>query len=279
MRSNQRNKPDFATLAGAALGGASLIGGLLLEGGSIRDIAQFTAALIVVGGTLGAVLISTPVRILSSALRSCCQVFVETPDKCRQTLDQILHFSFLARKSGTTSLESEMLMLRDPFLRKALGLAVDLVPILEIRGMMEIELDQEEDRLLADARVFETAGGYAPTIGIIGAVLGLIQVMKHLENIDEVGRGIAVSFVATIYGVALANLILLPIAAKLRARACCIVKSRELALEGVICIVEALNPQMLRMKLEPYIGKAAAEPREGRTPQPAPHRSPELSVG
>jgi chemotaxis protein MotA len=279
MKPNQRKKPDFATMAGATLGAASIIGGLLLEGGSIRDIAQLTAALIVVGGTAGAVLISTPFRTIASAFRSCGKVFVDVPDRCRETLDQILRFSLQARKAGVASLESEAFLLPDPFLRKALGLAVDLVPVPEIRGMMEIELDQEEDRLLTDAKVFETAGGYAPTVGIIGAVLGLIQVMKHLENIDEVGRGIAVSFVATVYGVALANLILLPIAAKLRAQACCIVKSRELALEGVICIVEAVNPLLLRLKMEPYLGNAAVKPREIREPRPAAQRNPELSVG
>jgi len=148
------------------------------------------------------------------------------------------------------------------------SLAADNTPLAEIRSMMELELAAEENRLHAEAKVFETAGGYAPTIGIIGAVLGLIQVMKHLENIDEVGRGIAVSFVATVYGVALANLVFLPAAAKLRARAVRIVDSRECALEGVAGIVEAVNTSLLRLKLEAYSPKVNPARRLTQAPQP-----------
>jgi chemotaxis protein MotA len=141
----------------------------------------------------------------------------------------------------------------DPFLRKALNLAVDGCDLQEIRKMMELEIDLAEERAEAEAKVFETAGGYAPTIGIIGAVLGLIQVMKKLADTEQVGHGIAVAFVATVYGVAFANIFFLPIAQKIRARARTERASKELMLEGVCGIVEGLNPKLIRSNLEAFL--------------------------
>ncbi len=273
MISAQRVNPDFATLAGAIVAAASVLGGLLLEGGSIRDIAQVTAAVMVVGGTLGAVMISTPLQTLLGAARSLQLLFFDRAAPLEDTLEAIVRLSSKAKKTGVSSLERDASDLEDEFLKKALNLAVDNTPVLEIRSIMEIDLDLEECRLDREAKVFETAGGYAPTVGIIGAVLGLIQVMKHLENIDEVGRGIAVSFVATVYGVALANLILLPTAAKLRARTAKVVQWRELALEGVAGIAEATNTSLLRQKLEPYLSKAQPVRRVMPAPQPRPEPS------
>jgi len=134
----------------------------------------------------------------------------------------------------------------------------------DIRKMMELEVVVEEHRGEDEAKVFEAAGGYAPTVGIIGAVLGLIQVMKHLENIDEVGRGIAVAFVATVYGVGSANLFLLPAANKLRSRVQRATQIRELMLEGVISIVEGLNPKLIRTKLEAYAREADQQQQPAR---------------
>ena len=261
MTLTQRGNPDFATLVGVLVAIGSIIGGLLFEGGSIRDIAQMTAALMVVGGTLGAVLISTPSSTLIGAARSLKLLFFENPATLNQVLDDLVRLSVKARKTGLASLEPEALSAEDPFMRKALNLAVDNTPPETIRAMMEVELDLEELRLDAESKVFEAAGGYAPTVGIIGAVLGLIQVMKHLENIDEVGRGIAVSFVATVYGVALANLILLPVAAKLRARCAQLMIARELTMEGVLGLAEAMNTTLLRLKLEPYVAAPQPDPR------------------
>lgn len=130
---------------------------------------------------------------------------------------------------------------------------------------MELEIAIEERRAESAARVYETAGGYSPTIGIIGAVMGLIQVMKQLDNLEEVGHGIAVAFVATIYGVGLANLLLLPAAGKIRARAGELAQYRELVLDGVTAIVEGLNPKLIRMKLEAYLDNAAPG-RAGASP-------------
>src|SRR5664279_758943 len=148
----------------------------------------------------------------------------------------------------------------NPLLRKGLLLAVDGVDTMEIRRQMELEVRVGEDRAEEDARVFEAAGGYAPTIGIIGAVLGLIQVMKHLDAVSEIGKGIAVAFVATVYGVASANLLLLPAAAKLRFRARREIQTQELIVEGVLAIAEGLNPYLIRMRLETFLEEKALAP-------------------
>jgi chemotaxis protein MotA len=246
-------KPDYATFAGLALALAGILGGLVIEKGQIGDLSQITAMLIVLGGTTGAVLISTPGASLMRSLRRSRLVFFEMPDDDGTLLERILHFAVLARHGGIVSIEAQVKKIEERFLREALMLAVDGVDTKEIRRILELELQQEEGRAAADAHVFELAGGYAPTIGIIGAVLGLIQVMKHLENIGEVGRGIAVAFVATVYGVGSANLLLLPAAAKIRSRSDRQMQRCELIMEGVLAIAEGLNPHLIRMKLENYM--------------------------
>ena len=246
-------RPDLATLSGLVLAFGGILGGLIMEGGKIRDVSQITAAFIVLGGTLGAVLISTPVPILMGAARRIGHVFADASDPPDGVIEQLIGFATAARRNGLVALEDEALKVEDPFLRKALNLAVDGTDLQEIRGMMQLDIEVSENRAFAEARVFECAGGYSPTIGIIGAVMGLIQVMKNLANINEVGHGIAVAFVATVYGVGLANLLLLPVATKIKARVESETLLRELKLEGVVAIVEGLNPKLLRDKLEAYL--------------------------
>jgi len=164
------------------------------------------------------------------------------------------------RRLGIASLEEEAQKADDPFLRKALGIAADGVDSRELRRIMELEIEIEQRRFEADSAVFEAGGGYSPTIGIIGAVLGLIQVMKHLEHLEEVGRGIAVAFVATVYGVALANILLLPIAAKIQARAKIVEEQRELILAGVLAIAAGTNPRLIQLQLDAYRHGARPEP-------------------
>src|SRR5882672_9599147 len=212
-------KLDFATFAGLVIGIGGIVGGLILEGGSVREIAAPTALLIVLGGTLGAVLVTTPLGVLRGGLRSMASVFYEKSQDPDSLIDILVDYSSKARRNGIVSLEGVADQAPDPFLRKALNLAVDGTDLQELRNMMELEIGVAEHHAEAEAKIFESAGGYAPTIGIIGAVLGLIQVMKNLANIEEVGRGIAVAFVATIYGVAIANIVFLPAANKLKARA------------------------------------------------------------
>jgi len=257
---------DLASIGGLALAFSGILGGLLIEGGKVKDIVQFTAALIVLGGTTGAVLVSTPLHVLRGALRRLAGIFLDSSPDYLAATDDVIGYATKARKNGLVSLEREAEQIEDPFLRKALNLAVDGTDLQDIRKMLELEIQVEELIAEAEAKVFEAAGGFAPTVGIIGAVLGLIQVMKNLANIDEVGRGIAVSFVATVYGVGTANLFFLPAASKIKARAHAELQRKELILEGVSSIVEGLNPKLIRAKLEAFsIGtETGKQPKSAR---------------
>lgn len=267
--SSRKLRLDFATPLGIAVGLLGIIGGLIAEKGEIADIAQATAALIVLGGTLGAVLVTTPLgQFLAASRRFLDLLLVRTPS-ARATIETIVEFAAKARRQGIISLESDADNVTDPFFRKAMSLAVDGTPLQDLRRQMELEIAIHERRAEGEAKVYETAGGYAPTIGIIGAVMGLIQVMKQLDNLEEVGHGIAVAFVATIYGVGLANLVLLPAASKLRARAEEMTLHRELVLDGVSSIVEGLNPKLIRLKLEAYLDDSQRSP----SPPPTTSRS------
>jgi chemotaxis protein MotA len=261
-------KPDLATLGGIALAFTGLIGGLLLEKGSIMDVAQFTAAMIVFGGTFGAVLVTTPLPVFLSAMKGLKSVFFEKASSTAATTQAIIQYATKARKNGIVSLETEAAAIADPFLRKALNLAVDGTDLQELRKMMEIDIALSENAAEAEAKVWEAAGGYSPTIGIIGAVMGLIQVMKHLEDIKEVGHGIAVAFVATVYGVASANIFFLPVASKLRTRMHDASLLKDMTLEGVIGIVEGLNPTLIRLKLGSY-EQSPEEPKTSKAPKEA----------
>lgn len=246
------SRPDIATLSGLILAIGGIVGGLLMEGGKLKDISQITAALIVLGGTCGAVMVSTPMNTLFGAARRLVQVIVDKTDPPDAVIEELIGFAAAARRNGIVSLENDALQVQDPFLRKALNMAVDGTDLQEIRSMMHLEIELSETRSMAEAKVFESAGGYSPTIGIIGAVMGLIQVMKNLANIEEVGHGIAVAFVATVYGVGLANIVLLPAATKIKARIENETALKELMLEGVVGIVEGLNPKLIRVKLDAY---------------------------
>lgn len=244
---------DFATFCGLVLSLAAITGGLLLEGGSLHDIAQYTAAIIVLGGTVGAVILQTPLSTLKRAVRRLRNVFIEPQLNPIHLIDEIVIFAVKARRNKLLSLEDDAAEASEPFLRKGLMMAVDGCKIPDIRKVLELEIAVEEERAETDARVFESAGGYAPTIGIIGAVLGLIQVMKNLADTDQVGHGIATAFVATVYGVGIANLIFLPLANKIKARTAAEMERRELMLEGISAIVEGINPKLIRSRLEAFL--------------------------
>jgi len=237
----------------------------MFEGGKISDIVQVSAAIIVLGGTLGAVMVTSPLSSLLSAIGGLKAVFFEEKLDPAAAVDEIIAYATKARKSSIVSLEEDLEKAGDAFLKKSLSLAVDGTDLQELRKMMELEIAQSEHHRESAAKVFESAGGYAPTIGIIGAVLGLIQVMKHLENIEEVGKGIAVAFVATVYGVAVSNLIFLPAAAKLKARMRQDAQDQELLLEGVCSIVEGMNPKLIRVKLEAFLQHAGKSKKKAET--------------
>jgi chemotaxis protein MotA len=212
--------------------------------------------MIVFGGTLGAVLIQYPLPVALSAFRRLAQVFVEPAQNAQSTIELLVKYANQARRDGIISLDKELATIGDPFLRRALMLAVDGTDPQELRKTMELELDNKEEQEEKIPHLFESAGGFSPTIGIIGAVLGLIQVMQHLDKIDEVGRGIAVAFVATLYGVGAANLILLPAAGKLKIRIRDEQIIREMMLEGVVSILEGMNPRMVEEKLLGFLTEA-----------------------
>jgi chemotaxis protein MotA len=247
---------DKASLSGITLAVGGILAGLLLEGGNLGQILQPTAAMIVFGGTLGAVMLQFPLAIILLAFRQLGSVFV-TPRRDQQaTIRQLVQYAQKARREGIVSLDAELANIEDPFLKRSLMLAVDGTEPQELRKMMELELDNQAEYEEQVPQVFESAGGFAPTVGILGAVLGLIQVMQHLDKIDEVGKGIAVAFVATIYGVGSANLLYLPIAGKMKLRVREEQIMREMKLEGVASILEGMNPRMLETKLLGFLVEA-----------------------
>jgi len=244
---------DIASVGGILLAIVGILGGMMIEGGSIAQITQPTAMMIVLGGTVGAVMLQFPLNIFRSALRQSMRVFFSEGLDGEAIVFQLVGFAVKARRSGIVSLDHDLDTVEDPFLKQALMLAVDGTEPSEVRQIMQFELDNKaefEDKI---PQVFESAGGVSPTVGILGAVLGLIQVMQHLQDIEAVGRGIAVAFVSTIYGVALANLVCLPIAGKLKIRHREEQLVNEMMLEGVISILEGMNPRMIETKLRTFL--------------------------
>ncbi len=253
---------DKASVGGVLLAMAGIVAGLLIEGGNLGQVLQPTAALIVFGGTLGAVLLQFPLTTVAAAFRSLAHIFAEPRKHDAQLIRQLVAFANKARRNGLVSLDADLQSIQDPFLKRTLMLAVDGTEPADLRKIMHVSLEsttEDEERLPA---VFESAGGFSPTIGILGAVLGLIQVMQHLDNINEVGRGIAVAFVATIYGVGIANLFFLPFAGKMRIRIRNGHRRREMMLEGVISILEGINPRMLEIILAGFLDDSTREKTE-----------------
>lgn len=244
---------DKSSIGGVLLAVAGIMAGLLLEGGNLGQILQPTAALIVLGGTMGAVLLQFPLNTVIAAFRSLGHVFGAPSRQNDELIALLLSFANKARRNGVVSLDADMETVHDPFLKRALMLAVDGTEPSELRKIMQVSMDSTTEREEQLPMVFESAGGFSPTIGIVGAVLGLIQVMHHLDNMQEVGRGIAVAFVATIYGVGIANLFFLPFAGKMRIRIRDGQRHREMMLEGVISIIEGMNPRMLEVKLAGFL--------------------------
>ena len=260
---------DKSTVGGivVALSGIGL--GLLLDGGRLAQVLQPSAALIVLGGTIGAVLIQFPLRIVLQAIGQLKDVFFDAAPEPDSLVENLLRYAFKARREGLLSLDAELAKIQDPFLQESLMLAIDGVSAADLRKMMELQIDYRGEKEERIPKVFEAAAGYSPTIGIIGAVLGLIQVMQHLQDIDAVGKGIAVAFVATIYGVGAANLLFLPAAGKLRIRLRERQVIQEMTLDAVLSIIEGVNPRALELQLVSYLpsrpqrnlAKVAAAPK------------------
>jgi chemotaxis protein MotA len=264
-RPPRRWRVDWTTLVGVPLALGLVLAGQALEGGSVASIVQVTAALIVFGGTAGAVLVSFPVAEIRRAWRALGDVVRDTPPKTDATIAEVGRLATQARRQGLMSLE-QAIETADPFLRKFLAHAVDGAKPQVLRDMMELEIVRQEEYDEAPARVYEAAGGYLPTLGILGAVLGLIQTMQHLDDPSHIGGGIAIAFVATVYGVGAANLVFLPFATKLKVKARRTALHRELMMEGVLAIQEGLNPKLIDEKLRSFVvrGDAVAAPPGAR---------------
>ena len=244
---------DKISLAGFALGIVAIIGGQILEGGHVGSLVQPTALLIVLGGTLGAVLLQSPAHVFKRGMKMVRWVWVPPVIEQKRLIEQILNWSQLSRREGLLALENYIPALKDEFTRKGLQLLVDGADPERIRELLEVEIGTFEDEWRQSAKIWESAGGYSPTIGILGAVMGLIHVMENLSDPTKLGAGIAVAFVATIYGVGLANLVYLPIAGKLKYYITRMVASREMLIDGLVGIALGDNPRIIEGRLKGYL--------------------------
>ncbi len=258
---------DRGTVAGVALAISGVVAGLMLDGGSVNQILQPTAALIVVGGTLGAVLIQFPLPIVRDAIAQLRQVFFHANPLSADYIEELADWCMRARRNGMLSIDPHLAEIEDDFLRKSLTLAVDGVVLSELRETMEIDLDLEEERGEGVVRVLEAAGGFAPTLGIIGAVLGLIQVMQRMDNVAEIGKGIAVAFVSTLYGIGIANLFFLPLAGRLRIRIRQRQLMHEMTLDAVIAMVQGISARALKRRLQSYLIAGKVTPLNQAQPE------------
>ncbi|GAB1233184.1 flagellar motor protein [Ferrigenium sp. UT5] len=244
---------DILSMLGLVVAVAGILGGQFLEGGSINVLLQLAAFLIVIGGTLGAVMVQHPLNIFLTGIKMARWVFVTPKIDKQQLLYRMTAWGNVARKDGILALEGQIKTAGDPFVQKGLQLLVDGNSAEKIRAVLDIDLNTYETLRWQAARVWEAAAGYAPTIGILGAVLGLVHVMQSLGEPAKLGAGIAVAFIATIYGVGFANLVFLPIAGKLKILIAREVVLREMAIDGLCMIANAENPHFIENKLKGYI--------------------------
>jgi chemotaxis protein MotA len=268
---------DVTTLIGIALAIGCILVGQALEGGQLGAMLQVTAFVIVIGGTLGAVVTQFPLPELKRAFREIGQVIVSRRKPLEPVIDRLVELARRSRRDGLLALEDELARTPDPFFRRAIMSLIDGYDAPSLRSMLESLLDYEEECREPGPRFFEAAGGYAPTIGILGAVMGLIQVMENLDDPSKLGSGIAVAFVATIYGVASANLVFLPFAEKLKMKIRTELRHKEMIIEGICSIQEGVNPMALRKRLDVYTTfdrqTPSVEPRPSRMgPAGSPNR-------
>ncbi len=244
---------DKISLAGLAIGLIAIVGGQILEGGHVSSLVQPTALMIVLGGTLGAVLLQSPYPVFRRGMQMVKWVWVPPLIEHKKVLDQVLGWSQIARREGLLQLENQIARVKDPFAQKGLQLLVDGADPEHIRELLEVDINTFEDEWRQSAKIWDSAGGYSPTIGILGAVMGLIHVMENLSDPTKLGSGIAVAFVATIYGVGLANLVYLPIAGKLKYYVSRMVASKEMMIDGLVGIAVGDNPRIIESRLKGYM--------------------------
>ncbi|MEE9494487.1 MAG: flagellar motor protein [Gammaproteobacteria bacterium] len=243
---------DILSLFGIIIAVTAILGGNWLEGGHISSLFQVTALIIVFGGTLGAVMVQTPLNTFLRAIKIVSWVFKPEKLKHREAMEKVINWSNIARREGLLGLEVIAGKETDEYTRKGLQMLVDGTDPDSIRTILELENDTREQTDIQAAKVFEGMGGYSPTIGIIGAVLGLIHVMNNLSDPSKLGGGIATAFVATIYGIGLANIFFLPIANKLKSIINSQYRMRDMIMEGVVSIAEGENPRNIETRLNGF---------------------------
>ena len=246
---------DITTIGGLIVGVGCILLGQVLEGGHVGSIMQATAFIIVIGGTAGAVMVSFPKKDFVRGMKMMKLAFTDKKEDMSAVTKQIVDLASIARRDGVLALEGKLAEVHDKFLKRALSYVVDGVDASVTRDSLEAAIEAEHQENMQAAKVWEAAGGYSPTIGIIGAVLGLIHVMENLSDPSKLGGGIAVAFVATVYGVATANLLYLPAANKLKRKFNLAMERKVVITEGVLAIQEGLNPRVLEEKLRALTGE------------------------
>lgn len=244
---------DKTATLGLLAGLIALIGGFLWEGGHWRGLVEKTALLIVFGGTFAATAISYPWTRLKRVPAALVLAFRPQEDNADRLIDDIAEYATIARREGVLALETIAAEQPNRFLRDGMQLIVDGTDPQLTRQILEVEIDADEQRLEQMAKIFDSMGGYAPTMGIIGTVMGLIHVLGSLSDPSSLGPAIAVAFTATLYGVASANIIYLPIATKIRSRCADQTHIMELTLEGILAIQAGENPNLIRRKLISFL--------------------------
>ncbi|GIO88512.1 motility protein A [Paenibacillus faecis] len=257
---------DIATILGIIIGLAALIGGFLWEGGELGGLMQIASAVIVLGGTLAAVMVSYPLAKLKTVPRALALAFTSRKEDTTELIEELVGMSTIARREGVLALEQKAAEHQNPFLKESIQLVVDGTEQSMVKQIMDLEIDAIQHKYEGYAKIFESAGGYAPTMGIIGTVMGLIHVLGSLSEPTALGPSIALAFTATLYGVASANLIFLPIASKLKDRGEEEVARMEMMLEGVLSLQNGDHPILVRRKLESYTaGARHGLPQSGET--------------
>lgn len=244
---------DITTILGLVLGTAFLVGAFVLEGGHVSSLFQITAFMIVFGGTAGAIMVSTPMEQLKELPKILRHAFSHKRREPLEVIDELVSLATIARREGILALEEKIETYEDDFFKNGVRLVVDGVDPELVRSIMETELSFIEDRHSRGAAIFEQAGGFSPTMGIIGTVMGLVHVLGNLEDASKLGPSIAVAFIATLYGVASANVAFLPLANKLKVRSKQEVLVRELMIEGILSIQAGENPNILGQKLKVFL--------------------------
>lgn len=244
---------DKISIVAILMGLTAIIAGQALEGGNIGSLMQLTAFTIVIGGTVSAVMLQSTPKQFAAGVRMLKWIFQPPVLDHDKMIREIINWSQTARKGGLLALEGYINLQKDPFIKKALQMLVDGAEPDTLRSVMDVEISMFEHARKQAARIWESAGGYAPTMGILGAVLGLIHVMENLSDPSKLGAGIAVAFVATVYGVGSANLLFLPIANKLKHLIASEVALKELVVEGLVSIANGENPRIIESRLKGFL--------------------------